>query len=190
MKPPNQTYDQLHRREAWAYGDRPDAQLVEALQGVPAGRAVDLGGGQGRHALYLASLGFEVELVDLSEQALAQAAGSASELGLAVAAVRANLSFYAPPRGIEVAVAALALHVPARHASLKAAAALGEALNPGGLFYLSVPGFDEATRALVYDLLDAAACAGEPVRHVVTRGERPRLPVPRRHETRAVGRRR
>lgn len=186
----NLTYEQLHKDNPWAYGDRPDAELAAALNGVPAGPAVDLAGGQGRHALFLASRGFDVELVDLSEDALAQAAAAAAALGIPLRTVRSNLAFYDPPTRLRAAVAALALHVPARHAGLKAAARLGGALEPGGLLYLSLPGFTEQTRSLADDLLAAAGCEGPVTCHVVTREERPRLPVPRRNETRAVGYRR
>jgi hypothetical protein len=78
--------------------------------------------------------------------------------------------------------------VPARHASLQAAERLGSALKPGGLLYLSLPGFDERTCSLAAQVLAAAGCAGcRMLNHVVTRQERPRLPVPRRNETRAFG---
>lgn len=188
MNPPNLNYEQLHRTHEWAYGEAPDGQLEEALDGVARGRAVDLGGGQGRHALYLASLGFEVELVDLSEEALAQAASSAADLGFSINTVRSNIAFYDPPSGLQVVVAALVFHVPARHAALRTAAAVGEALSPGGLLYLSVPGFDDATQELASQVLEAAGCAVARLeKHVVTRQERPRLPVSRRNETRAVG---
>ena len=190
MSRPNLTYEQLHRTTGWAYGEQPDDLLAEALAGIPPGPAVDLGGGQGRHALYLASRGFAVELVDLSDDALGQARRSAAELGLQVRTVRSNIAFYDPPSALQAVVAALVLHVPARHAALKTAEHVGRSMNQGALFYLTVPGFDEATRGLARDLLAAAGCEGRVGKHVVTRAERPRLPVPRRNETRAVGFRR
>ncbi|HEX2054687.1 MAG TPA: class I SAM-dependent methyltransferase [Actinomycetota bacterium] len=185
--PPNLTYEDLHRNSAWAYGEHPDLELAGALTEVAPGPAVDLGGGQGRHALYLAWLGFDVELVDLSQEALGQARRSAAERELRLRTVCANLAFYEPEPGLQVAVAALTFHVPARHASLAAVTRIGEALNPGGMLYLSLPGFTDETRAFAADLLAAARCDGTVVRHLVTPKERPRLSVPRRNETRAVG---
>jgi 2-polyprenyl-3-methyl-5-hydroxy-6-metoxy-1,4-benzoquinol methylase len=190
MTPPNVTYEALHETTEWAYGEQPDHHLVEALRGVAPGAAVDLGGGQGRHALYLASLGFDVELVDLSAAAVEQAQQTASAAGVPLRARCSNIAFYRPPPGLTVVVAALLFHVPARHASLEAAGAAGSAMAEGGLMYFSLPGFDAATQTLASDLLDAAGCEGAVVKHVVTRQERPRLPVPRRNETRVVGYRR
>ncbi|HEX9066543.1 MAG TPA: class I SAM-dependent methyltransferase [Streptosporangiaceae bacterium] len=80
----------------WFYGDRdrgipffaakPDENLVSYVErGIVApGRAVDLGCGPGRNAIYLASRGFEVDAVDLSEVALSWAAERAAGAGAQV----------------------------------------------------------------------------------------------------------
>lgn len=184
-------YDRLHRSRQWAYGQRPDAELIRSLTAVPPGTAVDLGGGQGRHALALARLGFQVAVVDSSQAALDQALARAHDEGVALKTVRAEIGFYQPPAPLALVVAALILHLPARHASLQAAQRLGGALQRGGLFYLSVPGFSAHTRQLVSEVLVAAGCREcWVVNHLVTPQERPRLPVPRRNETRALGTRR
>lgn len=188
MSTVSRTYEELHTAQQWAYGRNADAELMQAAAELPPGRAVDLGGGQGRHALALATLGFDVEVVDSCEAALAQLSATARAEGLKLATARANIAFYRPQPGIRLAVGALIFHVPARHASLQAARAVGEALNPGGLFYVSVPGFTRQTRALVRDVLTEARSEVQwCVNHVVTPQERPRLPVPRRNETRALG---
>ncbi|MEU6982353.1 methyltransferase domain-containing protein [Streptomyces sp. NPDC046324] len=75
------------------YGDRtkavpffvakPDESLVSYVDRgwVAPGRALDLGCGPGRNALYLASLGFEVDAVDLSDEAVTWAEQRAQEAG-------------------------------------------------------------------------------------------------------------
>lgn len=65
------------------FAAKPDESLVSyADRGlVSPGRALDLGCGPGRNALYLASLGFRVDAVDLSPQALAWAGERAREAG-------------------------------------------------------------------------------------------------------------
>ncbi|MET9433820.1 class I SAM-dependent methyltransferase [Streptomyces sp. NPDC006551] len=63
---------------------KPDENLVSYLDRgliAPGGRALDLGCGPGRNALHLASLGFRVDAVDLSPQAIAWAEERAREAG-------------------------------------------------------------------------------------------------------------
>lgn len=52
----------------------PDPFLPNILERLPtSGRALDLAGGSGRHALFLAKLGLDVTLVDISTRGLSQA---------------------------------------------------------------------------------------------------------------------
>ncbi|MFJ4897032.1 class I SAM-dependent methyltransferase [Streptomyces sp. NPDC088727] len=62
---------------------KPDETLVSYVERglVAPGRALDLGCGPGRNSLYLASLGFEVDAVDLSPGAIAWAGERAGEAG-------------------------------------------------------------------------------------------------------------
>jgi tellurite methyltransferase len=58
-----------------------DPLLVEACAGLAPGDALDLGGGAGRHALWLAQRGWRVVLSDVSDEALALAAKRSSAAG-------------------------------------------------------------------------------------------------------------
>jgi len=64
-----------------------------------SGRALDLAGGAGRHALWLARRGLAVTLADVSDVALAQAEVAARAEGLALTAVRVDLLASPPPAG-------------------------------------------------------------------------------------------
>lgn len=69
------------------FAAKPDENLVSYLDAglvTPPGRALDLGCGPGRNALFLASRGFHVDAVDLSPTALAWAQERAREAGAAV----------------------------------------------------------------------------------------------------------
>jgi dihydroneopterin aldolase len=58
--------------------DPPPARfLVQQLHRLPKGTVLDVASGTGRHALFLASLGYQVEAVDRDEQALAQLSATA-----------------------------------------------------------------------------------------------------------------
>ncbi|NNN00774.1 MAG: class I SAM-dependent methyltransferase [Acidimicrobiaceae bacterium] len=74
----------------------PDARLVELVSPLPAGRALDLGCGTGRNALWLARNGWDVTGVDASAVGLAQAASGAKSIGVTLSLVEADLSTYQP----------------------------------------------------------------------------------------------
>jgi tellurite methyltransferase len=63
------------------------------------GRALDIGGGSGRNALWLARRGLEVTLADVSDVALERAALLARTEGLSLATVRADLETGPIPHG-------------------------------------------------------------------------------------------
>lgn len=68
------------------FASKPDENLVSSLERglLTPGRALDLGCGPGRNAIHLASLGFEVDAVDLSPTAVAWAEERAREAGAEV----------------------------------------------------------------------------------------------------------
>jgi SAM-dependent methyltransferase len=182
-------YAEIYRSLPWAYGDAPDQELIEALTGHPRGRALDLGGGQGRHALALAALGFNAVIVDKTTEGLQQAAAAAEERGVTLKLVHSDAAKYEPGGVFSVMVAGLFFHHPAHRTALKIAKTLGAALRPGGIFYLSLPGYTKENVTLAADVIEASGCEPEfIVKHLVTKKERPRLKVARRNETRALAR--
>ena len=62
----------------------PDPFLPEACSAIAPGRALDLAGGAGRHALWLAERGWSVTLADVSDEGLALASRRAAEAGVAL----------------------------------------------------------------------------------------------------------
>ena len=60
--------------------------LVENIGLLPRGRALDVAMGSGRNAIYLAKLGFEVEGVDSSREAIEEALALAREQGVFIRA--------------------------------------------------------------------------------------------------------
>ncbi len=61
----------------------PNEFVVEFLGDRPAGRMIDLAGGEGRNALWLASRGWQAEVADFSQVALDKFMARAVEEGLA-----------------------------------------------------------------------------------------------------------
>ena len=121
------------------YGRAPSAFLQRSLPLLPPpGRCLDAAGGEGRNALFLASLGWQVVLADVAltgltkARALARAAAPSSGLLQPVCADLARSSLRLPPASLD-----LLLVINYHDRSLVAAGL--ELLRPGGV--LLVEGF-------------------------------------------------
>lgn len=74
--------------------------LLEVAPELPAsGRALDLAGGDGRHAIALARRGLTVTLCDVASAGLAIAARGAAQAGVALTCVERDLERTPPPPG-------------------------------------------------------------------------------------------
>lgn len=78
----------------------PSSALTSAVDLLPTtGRALDVAGGTGRHALWLAARGLDVTLVDVSDTACAEATRRAVDAGVGLDVVRAELGADPLPAG-------------------------------------------------------------------------------------------
>jgi SAM-dependent methyltransferase len=73
---------------------QPNALLVEVTRGLEPGRALDIGMGQGRNALYLAEQGWRVTGIDVSTVALRLARRQARERGVELDVEQADMWRY------------------------------------------------------------------------------------------------
>jgi tellurite methyltransferase len=82
---------------------KPDPFLIEAYDEFVApvfpegGRALDLAGGVGRHALYLGERGWQVTLVDIADEGIARARAEAERRGVRIEALQADLTEWRLP---------------------------------------------------------------------------------------------
>lgn len=83
-------FDKLYASPAPPFKTDPSAYLVRAIAGRTPGTALDVGMGQGRNALYLASQGWKVTGYDLSEGGMAAAQAEAVRRKLDIQTVRAS----------------------------------------------------------------------------------------------------
>ena len=124
------------------FADKPDESLVALLdrEGVEPGRALDLGSGPGRNALFLAERGFSVDAVDLSAEAVAWGSERAAERGLDVSFVCGD-AFTLPPAVLvgpyDLIYDSGCLHHIAPHRRISYLSLLERTLAPGGLFGLA-----------------------------------------------------
>jgi 2-polyprenyl-3-methyl-5-hydroxy-6-metoxy-1,4-benzoquinol methylase len=95
--------DRARWNERYAHDDerREASRVVTDLEAwIPrAGRALDLAGGSGRHAIWLAQRGLEVTLVDVSDVALGIAREHARAANVTIAAEQRDLETEGLPKG-------------------------------------------------------------------------------------------
>jgi SAM-dependent methyltransferase len=109
--------------------DQPTQLLLETIETLPAGNAVDLACGTGRNAIFLAELGWTVTALDGSTTAIAKLKQRASERALAVKADVCDLTnpdFTLPDQVFDLVLIAYYLQ---RDLFAK----IGPALRPGGI---------------------------------------------------------
>lgn len=137
---------------------KPDENLAAYLdQGLIApGRALDLGCGPGRNALYLASHGFEVDAVDLSPAAVAWGRDRAQEAGVDVRFLCGDA--FALPAGelkgpYDLVVDSGCFHHLPPHRRPSYLALLDRVLAPGG--HLALTSFAAGDAGMGSELTDA-----------------------------------
>ncbi len=72
-------WDARYRAEPDLWTKEPNAQLVQFAAELEPGRALDVGAGDGRNAIWLATQGWAVTAIDLSTVALERAAARAAD---------------------------------------------------------------------------------------------------------------
>lgn len=88
-------YDEIYSAPGNVFGGEkgePDSIVVEALKHINTGKILDLGAGEGRHALFLAEKGFDVHAVDISEVGIKKLREQAEKRGLDIKAEIADLA--------------------------------------------------------------------------------------------------
>jgi 2-polyprenyl-3-methyl-5-hydroxy-6-metoxy-1,4-benzoquinol methylase len=125
------------RAEDWdeRYADRqqwsaePNGLIAGLLADLPPGAAVDLAAGEGRHALWLARLGWRVTAVDFSEVGLAR--GRVQPVADRVTWVAADVTTWTAEPGSQDLVLVAYLHLPEEQTVAVLTRAVGW-LRPGG----------------------------------------------------------
>ena len=125
---------------------QPNAEVAGILGNVAPGSAVDLGCGEGRNALWLASRGWTVTAVDYSAVGLETGRRRADTAGLRVHWVRADVTAWPVPEGTDLVLLAY-LQLPAEQLVpiLRRAA---DALAPGGRLVVVGHDRDNLTRGV------------------------------------------
>jgi 2-polyprenyl-3-methyl-5-hydroxy-6-metoxy-1,4-benzoquinol methylase len=139
-------WNQRYTDHDLVYGEAPNEFLSSVANLLPAqGAALDIGAGEGRNALFLASRGLDVLAVDQSRVGLQKAEKLARERGLKLRTQAADLrDFEAAPASLDV-ITSIFVHLPA---SIRAPLhhRIARWLKPGGLYILEVYAPEQLTR--------------------------------------------
>jgi thioredoxin reductase/SAM-dependent methyltransferase len=83
-------WDHRYGGEDRMWSANPNGTVVHEVAGLPPGRALDVGAGEGADALWLAEHGWKVTACDISGNALARVGAEADRRGLTVECLRAD----------------------------------------------------------------------------------------------------
>jgi SAM-dependent methyltransferase len=89
---PNAAWEQRFGADGYLYGTEPNDFLREHVGSLPRGHVLCVAEGEGRNAVFLASQGFEVSSIDLTEAGVAKTRRLATQRGVNVDAVTGDLA--------------------------------------------------------------------------------------------------
>jgi len=124
-------WDERYSEAGQLWGLEPNRFLVEVAEDLPRGSVLDLGCGQGRNSVWLASRGFEVTGLDLSPVAVEQGARFAEDVGVDVEFASADITTWRPEGRTWDVVLLSYIHLP-EAGRMKVHATAVESLAPGG----------------------------------------------------------
>lgn len=128
-------WNQRFAESEFAYGEAPHISLAEQFCTPGTGRILCLAEGQGRNAVHLASLGYDVTALDYSEVGLERAQELAARHGVSIQTLQADLSTYAFEPEAWDGIVSIFGHLPAPLRA-RVNGQLHGALKPGGWLQL------------------------------------------------------
>jgi SAM-dependent methyltransferase len=129
-----ETWDARYAESDRIWSGNPNPRLVEQVTDLPPGDALDVGAGEGADAVWLATRGWRVTALDVSQVALGRAAAHAEDAGVADRVTTLHhdvLSGAALPGEFDL-VSAQFLHPPTERFAATWRI-LGAAVRPGGV---------------------------------------------------------
>lgn len=128
-------WNSRYAEPGFAYGTEPNTFLASVSDRIPKGRVLSLGEGEGRNAVYLASLGYDVTAVDSSDVGLAKAMQLAANHGVNLTTITADLADFEIEAEAWDGIISIFCHLPTDvRAPLYRRVVRG--LKPGGTFIL------------------------------------------------------
>jgi len=131
-----QFWDDMYSSRDQVFSGNPNGVLITEVTGLPPGRALDVGCGEGGDASWLARHGWRVTAIDISEVALRRAADSYPDLADRVEWTRSDLTVTPPPAGAFDLVSVQYIPI-ARQPDHTALRGLLAAVAPGGTLLIA-----------------------------------------------------
>lgn len=128
-------WDSRYAEHHHVWSGNPNVVLVREVTGLPPGRALDLGCGEGGDAIWLARQGWSVTAVDISVVALEKAAAHAAEAGVTVDFQRHDLGVSFPGGSYDL-VSAQFVHTREGALQEEIWRAAAAAVAPGGILLI------------------------------------------------------
>lgn len=133
------------RVDGFLYGTDPNDFLAETVGDLPMGEVLCVADGEGRNGVFMAELGHRVTSIDLTESGMDKAARLATDRGVELATVVADLGVYDIGTGCWDIVVSIFAHMPppvrrVLHANIVAG------LRPGGVLILEAYTPDQVGR--------------------------------------------
>jgi 2-polyprenyl-3-methyl-5-hydroxy-6-metoxy-1,4-benzoquinol methylase len=128
-------WDKRYADTELLWSAEPNVFVARELDSLAPGRALDLGAGEGRNSIWLASRGWTVTAVDFSQVALDRGASLADRAGVSVEWVHADLRHYEPRPAIYDLVLVVYLQLIEKDLRQVLAAARS-AVAPGGTVFV------------------------------------------------------
>lgn len=130
----NSMWNERYASSEFAYGTEPNSFLVQNAS-LLSSPVLSLAEGEGRNAVFLASLGLDVLGVDASDVGLAKAQKLAASRGLAIRTEVVDLASYEPPENHYGSVISISAHLPSG-ARNRLYPLIERSLKPGGVILL------------------------------------------------------
>ena len=127
-------WDQRYGIDRYIYGTQPNSFLAENAK-ILTGPVLSLAEGEGRNAVFMASLGLDVLGVDGSEVGLAKARTLAESRGVVIRTEVADLATYNPLENRYGSVVSISCHLPS-DVRRRLHRLVERSLKPGGIFLL------------------------------------------------------
>lgn len=125
-------WDAHYRANHRVWSGRPNALLVDVVEPLPPGSALDLGCSEGADAIWLAARGWQVTAADISPTALKRAEAHAADLSVAVDFQHHDLGRTFPEGTFDL-VSAQYLQSPVEFPRAQVLRRAAAAVAPGGL---------------------------------------------------------